>query len=373
MSAAARHTLRITPMVLAALALTVTAVPAQEMIIADRVTCARCSIELNLRLTLNTTGTGGTTGVPLQVVPLSDGRRVVRLAGQLPTVLSSNGRDLREIGRRGAGPGEFQEVADVARLPGDSLLLLDSDLSRASVLGPDGMFVRSVTLPFYTSGVAVLDWPRNVVVNGMSHTPDAVGWPLHLMDFSTSPARLRSSFGDNQAELRAGQDFTLIRRFFAVSGTSFWTHQITSYQLSRYSADGRIQGTIRRQPEWFARESPWTVGGPTMAPPPFLQAAAVRNDTLWVAAAIPRPDWQRVWHSDRIAGKRELTRAERPDLVELYKTRLEVIELRRGALVAQRDVDGLVVTIDNRLGATLYTLNRELEPKVQVFDLQLKR
>jgi hypothetical protein len=52
-------------------------------------------------------------------------------------VLSPDGRVLRRIGHRGAGPGEFRSVRDVQVLPGDSLLVYDANLVRVSVFAPD--------------------------------------------------------------------------------------------------------------------------------------------------------------------------------------------------------------------------------------------
>jgi hypothetical protein len=55
------------------------------------------------------------------------------------TVLSEDGRLIRTLGRRGSGPGEFQAVQSVQVLPGDSLLVYDPALGRASVFAPDSI------------------------------------------------------------------------------------------------------------------------------------------------------------------------------------------------------------------------------------------
>lgn len=345
---------------------------AQERVVPGSVTCPTCSVELTPRFTYRP-APGGLAGVPLQVVRWGDGRLLVRIPGHPVIVFAANGRLVGNIGRRGAGPGEFDDVAYMVRLPGDSLLLLDSGLLRASVMGPDFRFIRSVSLPFYANALAVVDWPRSVVVNGASYAASMVGWPLHVLDFSASPARTSFSFGDNNGELRAGQDFALMRRFFGVSGGGFWAHHITKYQLTRYARDGRIEMSIRRRPEWFENDSPWSIGGPNTQPPPMVQAAAIRHDTLWVALGVARPDWQRSWRSERLRGRTEISAAERPDQSELYRTRIEVIDLRNERVVAQRDIEGIVVDIDDQLAMTVYDLGPDSERRLRLFNVRLKR
>lgn len=52
------------------------------------------------------------------------------------TVLSPDAKLLRVSGRRGKGPGEFQNVSSVRVLPGDSVQVFDRGLSRLTVFAP---------------------------------------------------------------------------------------------------------------------------------------------------------------------------------------------------------------------------------------------
>ena len=52
-------------------------------------------------------------------------------------VLSDSGELVDEIGREGAGPGEFEDISGLYVGPGDSVYVLDSDLYRLSVFEPD--------------------------------------------------------------------------------------------------------------------------------------------------------------------------------------------------------------------------------------------
>lgn len=68
----------------------------------------------------------------------------------------ASGRLLSNVGRSGAGPGEYSYIQDAALLPGDSIVVLDVSPAarRISVLDPQGTFVRSFMLvaPFGGGG-----------------------------------------------------------------------------------------------------------------------------------------------------------------------------------------------------------------------------
>lgn len=69
------------------------------------------------------------------------------------TVLGPDGKFLRTVGRKGAGPGEMQSVRGVQVLPGDSLLVYDPNLARLTVFAPDsGRAAYTVNLAGYVQG-----------------------------------------------------------------------------------------------------------------------------------------------------------------------------------------------------------------------------
>ena len=78
---------------------------------------------------------------------LGDGRIVVANAGnQQIRWYHADGRLAATAGRRGGGPGEFQSLSALRRLPGDSVLAYDVSGFRLSWFDPAGRFVRSVPL-----------------------------------------------------------------------------------------------------------------------------------------------------------------------------------------------------------------------------------
>jgi len=73
----------------------------------------------------------------------------------------ATGRFVRQSGREGAGPGEYRFLDRVFRLAGDSLGVYDWSLRRLTVLGPAGVFARTVTLA-RPSGVTGVGGPTPV-------------------------------------------------------------------------------------------------------------------------------------------------------------------------------------------------------------------
>jgi hypothetical protein len=333
--------------------------------------CATCKVGAQHRLVLDVKGSPGISITPLQVQRDRHGRYLVTTQGQLPLVFAPNGRFIREVGRRGSGPGELKSPVYIALLPGDSMLVLDTQLSRASVFSPDFKFKRSITLPFYVNAAIPLTWPGRVIANGVSYASQEVGWPLHLLDMSTSAAKRVASFGDNKGELRPNQNAALLRRIVGVQHDSFWAMHVLNYQITQHGSDGHILDSVRRRPDWFSTESQWSLGGPRRPPSPALQTAAVRGDTLWVIARVPKSDWEKAWAGVAAGRVSEVGAGKAPDPTQLHMSRVEVIDLRRGAVLAHADYEGIIVNIDADLRAIIYDLEEGGEPRLRIFQFRL--
>lgn len=63
---------------------------------------------------------------------------------------SSDGTYLRDVGRIGEGPGEYQQIVGIGMTPADELAVFDVALARISFFSSEGDFLRSV--PSHTGG-----------------------------------------------------------------------------------------------------------------------------------------------------------------------------------------------------------------------------
>ncbi len=81
----------------------------------------------------------------VQVVDVHPDGRVSVAHGSVPevVVLSPDGSMLTRIGRRGEGPGEFEEILAAYWMPGDTLMAIDWGANRLSFFSPDGALLRT--------------------------------------------------------------------------------------------------------------------------------------------------------------------------------------------------------------------------------------
>jgi hypothetical protein len=139
---------------------------------------------------------------------LSDGTIVVANRGSHQLKLyDSTGRFVRNVGRQGAGPGEFEQLNWMGRLPGDTIVTYDFSGRRLSRFLPDGEFAGSVTL-------------------GGSNTSDFV-FPVGMLD-------------DGRMVVRRGAVFT--------AGESPSGRSRDSLMVMLAGADGIVQDTLGRFP-----------------------------------------------------------------------------------------------------------------------------
>lgn len=80
-------------------------------------------------------------------VRLTDGSIVVADASYEHPLrfFSAAGTMFKSAGRRGSGPGEFQRIAAIQRLPGDTLIVSDGSLRRVTLVEPGATVLRTLT------------------------------------------------------------------------------------------------------------------------------------------------------------------------------------------------------------------------------------
>jgi hypothetical protein len=100
----------------------------------------------------------------LQVVSVRQlsGGRVAVLNGGTSEVryYDSAGTWLSSSGRRGEGPGEFEDAGGLFPLPGDTLQVYDYRIRRMSRLSPDGSFLTSIAMAETNGGTMVFPFAR---------------------------------------------------------------------------------------------------------------------------------------------------------------------------------------------------------------------
>lgn len=337
---------------------------AQQWIVEDPV-CPGCEIEEREILSLGTPdGPGGLPGLPLTVSQDSLGRYWVCFSLGLPMVFDPEGTFLQTVGSLGEGPGEYRSVGRVLSLPGDSLLLLDSRLSRATILAPDLSFVRTHVLPARLGSSVVLRWPEHVVSNVDLPQAGEPRMSLVSVDLSGTPGEITGSTGSTVSD-----GFGASSRILAqVDSGGLWEGEVLKFALHRHDDSGQHVRSLHGRPAWFATESTWSAGSPTSPPPPVLKAMAEDQQGLvWLYFLVASDQWQRAWPegAGQAGGHEGQLYAE-----FLYRTRIVVVEPdRQRTYAAHRDLDGRVVSALSDRRAAVYEVDSLGVPRVRIVEL----
>ena len=237
-------------------------------------------------------------------------------------VFDSEGGFLNRIGRRGSGPGEFQDVGSIVVTEDGVFSVLDRGRGVILTFDWTGELLREVrTVNWLPTGIETLPLEGSLVLHAADvRTPDRVGYPIHLVDLESGT--IRESFGSRTGEYPLGS--SLGDRLIARGpGRSVWTAaRYTSYEIELWESNTLVRA-LRRDVEWFPPDQQSHGWG--QRPSPMLAGMAADDSLLWVLAFTADERWAE-------AGA---TR----DWSRFIDTRIEVIDWRRGRVLASRHFD----------------------------------
>lgn len=335
----------------------------------DEVSCGTCRIVLTTVATLgDASGPGELANAPTGI--RMDGRERYWLWEHNdggPRVFDRTGRFLRKNGRRGQGPGEFEILADVLIIPGDSVFVIDA-ARRATMFGPDLEPVRHQRTEQTLQYSAVLDWPRTVI--GFSHYASGRrGGPVfHVMMFDSVTSRVMHSFGPEWGGPDPGAIQSTLRAI-APSRTGIWAAPHESYRVEHWTADGSNTLVLERTPAWPPRAT-GEVGNVQTGTPPPNSLQAIREDEegrLWTFIKVAAPNWR-----DGLPRDARETRASAYEPDALFRTLIEVIDPRTHRVVARRQLNEWVAYTLPGNRAAIYFVGRDDVPRLRIVQLTLE-
>jgi hypothetical protein len=324
----------------AAACVTAAALAAQSpSVVPDAVSCATCSIRTVRTFSLgDTSGLGEMVSFPSAIARDLQGRFWVNGDG-VPKVYAADGQFIKELGRKGKGPGEFANAWAIAALPGDSVLVIDGSLSRGTVFGPDLKMARSILFPGWSPRrVTIVRWPTLIWGNDLTSPPGRTKYPLHAISLAAHEAQVVRSFGE-AGDTAYGANSRVLS---PPRGGTVWTANTLFYQLTQLDIAGEMRVRLVRTPQWFATQSMAWMGNPRTPPPPSIAGVWEGADGLvWVFVSVPSPHWGDAW--DRVRGS---TAIEYPasaiDIEKLFVTTVEVIDPLAKRVVARTTLDSYV-------------------------------
>jgi hypothetical protein len=282
-------------------------------------------------------------------------------------VYDEHGTFLRQLGRLGDGPDEYQGGTDIGTMKGDSILVLDRRNGRAVVLTPDLVAKRTISLLRIGPVLRVGD---KFVTTGFQPTPANAGWPLHFVSFAGPRVEILRSFGADSAVTDPSAMDRLSRNLAAARSGGFWSADQLQYRVSRWSADGQLIRGLERRPPWFAKPAERSVGNPSTPPNPFVAGLQEEADgLLWVYTNVAAPTWREGWPR-MPAGVRELA-ANQIDISKMLQTIIEVIDPIVGRVVARLETkDYVLATLPGRRSA-IYSVDSDGFPRITIREFTL--
>lgn len=311
--------------------------------IPDVVSCARCVVRTTSTVALgDTAGPGEMISFPSSVVRDMRGRFWVT-GSEPPKVYGADGRFIKELGHKGQGPGEFILGSGLVALPGDSMLVIDAGLNRATVFGPDLKMGRTILFAAFSPHPAVaINWPTLVWGNGPINTSAAAGFPLHAMSLASDEAVVLRSFGPGDGQVRAGGWTAISQRLSTPRGNSVWSANQLDYQFAHWDTSGERLGQFSRTPKWFATQSMAWLGNTKTPPPPWVSCLYEDRDGLvWVFINVPSPHWAEAWDQVRGSSAIEVP-GSKINIEKLFVTTVEVIDPRVARVVTRTTLDSNV-------------------------------
>jgi hypothetical protein len=334
--------------------------------IPEEVSCATCSIEVDTVTSFgDLEGPGALAQQPLHVHLGFDGRYYL-WAGNLPQIFEADGSYAGDIGRRGSGPGEIRRAARVLPLPGDSLLVLESD--RAAVFDSERRFIRQIAFGGGFVGMLVSQWPRSVLMIG--NASSAPGTKLHDASFESADARYHRH-GDLPSADSSATGAPALPSLASQVGPPWWLMQ-RPYRLIQYDEDLRPQLRLERMPAWWS-DGPEPLGVPHVSPPhPSTGPVTVDSaGLLWVFIRVSSPNWREAW-ADIPRGAVEIAQG-RVELDRLLDTLIEVIDPVTRRVVARDTVRDYILAASPDGRAAFYAPTPEGHPRVRIMRLALRR
>jgi len=340
-------------------------------LIPDALSCPQCTIIFRPVATIgDTIGPGLLLNRPAAVLRDRSQRFWVVPASGPPLVYDQRGKFVATVGRPGRGPGEFDQPIGALLLPGDSILVIDGGLFRATVIDPKLKAGRSIRMrePLYPG--VLLQWPTSVILRGTPALEPPSHRSLHDVSFQQNEAQTRRSFGRGGTMMRMGGSTARFQTLAAARDGGLWSANSYRYELHKWTDQGEHVESFHRQPGWFAKDSPVWLGNPGTPPPPVV--AAIQEDQeglLWVFLRIPAETWRIGWTRAPV-GAREVP-ASLIDIEKLFDTMIEVIDPRVGAVLARERLKGYLIRVTDHHQVSIYAEDQDGNPIIRVIGVTL--
>lgn len=266
-------------------------------------------------------------------------------AGQVWVGLSDNikvfgpdGRFVRELGRKGEGPGEFRGITEVATDPDGRIHVFDWPNRRNTIFSPDGEILNEWRIPGRVPEAVFLG-DGQIVANIVSTNPDMVGLPVHILE-PVGGAVLRSLGAEEGEHFNTRERWPGYRNLALGKDGVVWTASRTRYRLRAWDlSSGEKTRVLERTADWF-QPNPAENPPAEEQPLPAVESIGFDSDGhLLVLTAVAALDWKDHMVPKQVAGRI----IDQPDSMDgIYDTIIEVVDPESGQLLASQRFPDLI-------------------------------
>ncbi len=307
---------------------------AQTVTLPAQPACRACTVQLSPVARLGSADDPAGFAVNAEAVMTKRGEFLVSSStfiGEI-YIYDRNGKFVRSIGRRGAGPGEFSAPLHLGVDAQDTVRAVEmGGGARYHVIAPDNTVKRTTPL-----GVRVFDVAVEADGQLFAATPGATT-TLSYFD------RLgqRQTLGKLPTSSNPNEQLRYVAT--GANGTR-WSLGLAAYVLERWLPDGTSAQKLTAERDWLPKGPlPTRLDIRTERPPARFTGLLIdAQGRLFVFAAVADANW-----------KPTPAVATPPDPSKFFDTLIEVIDPRTGGFIASTRLDGIVVPMHGTLAYSM--------------------
>ena len=318
----------------------------------------------NLELILGSAADSvGVTGLPLQVLDLPKGRFLAVQdpgAGRPPILFDEKGAFLRELTRRGAGPGELTSAVWAISAPGESLIVLEEQRTLIFDGALRHLSTRSERRGYRLAPNVLRLGNGSLVSTGLEPMYERRPRDVRFTPVRGSMRRLTLPQIPNQG--RAGR----ILGYSADSNASvFWVLQSSTvdgsgYELLAVDTSSRLHHALVRRPDWWHARSEYQGLSDRHVPSSRGKAVReVRANVVMVLVAQPRPGAKGFSVNRRVS-----------TWSENYETVVELVDITRAQVMAHVRLAGYPLNIFRDGRVATYVEAEDGTPLVKIWRVE---
>jgi hypothetical protein len=281
-------------------------------------------------------------------------------------VFEADGSYVATVGRPGEGPEEFGMPAPIFTDADGLVHIRDAGNVREAVVGPDLAIRATTRFPFRPRSIAPLPFDGEYAVNAPTRAGEALGDPLHIIRGS-DVVRSFGGFGGVLSE-----PGSMVRIITTDGAGRIYSARTTEFAVEVWSYMGRrivgFAGPFLQEgdPDFDRRIR---TGAATSA---LTDMTVDDSERLWLLMLKPRDDWQDHMISEPRRGGGIAVRPEDDDVTKVYSSRIVVVDLAKGAIIARVDRDELFTGF---VGTNSLIESRVLDdgtPLIAIWNLELQ-